>query len=501
MVSDKQFVLRTVKWLSLWICLLALVTVLVSLTLGYEPALPREVLSSSLVRPDAGFVPSPEAPKSWGFAFFTLPLWIAFPLAAVAIVLLELRHAPRANPAGLRVALSADGLPEPIQTGCTSIMACQRSDEQKVRHRMRAVILWLWLLSCVLAASLWLLSFIWTVSYSTQGVRSQTYFRVWMHNGVLRYSEAPFPFVGSGKWDVEACSAWQALLAPRASAYRFGPATDRALLTSLPIRYLPFVSLVLLTAILFWVDRQRWPKGHCQACGYDLTANTSGICPECGTPQDDQPADAGRGPTVPAPHLGRKRVVAAVSLLALAIWAGNIPWTVRRAVIDYVLASGYAKQEFLYHRSLAKARAAIAERPPALERAREAAFDAWNAWGETPEVVQILNTVDDLGAYAALLHQGDAAMDGKQWTQALEAYGKAQQLIASPEAECKSRLAHAYMLLDQARHSISTSNWSRAENELRTSLWYVETSEAPSLLEEVVLNRAHSDSASMPASP
>ena len=26
------------------------------------------------------------------------------------------------------------------------------------------------------------------------------------------------------------------------------------------------------------------PKGHCAACSYDLTGNTSGVCPECGTP-------------------------------------------------------------------------------------------------------------------------------------------------------------------------------------------------------------------------
>jgi hypothetical protein len=28
--------------------------------------------------------------------------------------------------------------------------------------------------------------------------------------------------------------------------------------------------------------RRRPPSGHCQSCGYDLTANASGRCPECG---------------------------------------------------------------------------------------------------------------------------------------------------------------------------------------------------------------------------
>ena len=38
------------------------------------------------------------------------------------------------------------------------------------------------------------------------------------------------------------------------------------------------------TAILFYRDRRRIPPGHCQKCGYNLTGNVSGICPECGEP-------------------------------------------------------------------------------------------------------------------------------------------------------------------------------------------------------------------------
>ena len=29
--------------------------------------------------------------------------------------------------------------------------------------------------------------------------------------------------------------------------------------------------------------RSRYPAGHCRECGYDLTGNVSGVCPECGT--------------------------------------------------------------------------------------------------------------------------------------------------------------------------------------------------------------------------
>jgi hypothetical protein len=44
--------------------------------------------------------------------------------------------------------------------------------------------------------------------------------------------------------------------------------------------------LALGTALLAcrWIFPQWRPPGHCQRCGYDLTGNVSGRCPECGTP-------------------------------------------------------------------------------------------------------------------------------------------------------------------------------------------------------------------------
>ena len=32
-----------------------------------------------------------------------------------------------------------------------------------------------------------------------------------------------------------------------------------------------------------WLRRSTGKTGHCQSCGYSLTGNTSGVCPECGT--------------------------------------------------------------------------------------------------------------------------------------------------------------------------------------------------------------------------
>ncbi len=48
--------------------------------------------------------------------------------------------------------------------------------------------------------------------------------------------------------------------------------------------WLPFVICALPSCLLWWLDRRRTRAGFCVECGYDLTGNVSGRCPECGTP-------------------------------------------------------------------------------------------------------------------------------------------------------------------------------------------------------------------------
>ncbi len=45
---------------------------------------------------------------------------------------------------------------------------------------------------------------------------------------------------------------------------------------------LPVLTIALVACCRFWLDRRRIPPGHCQKCGYNLTGNVSGVCPECG---------------------------------------------------------------------------------------------------------------------------------------------------------------------------------------------------------------------------
>ncbi len=52
---------------------------------------------------------------------------------------------------------------------------------------------------------------------------------------------------------------------------------------SVPLR-LVLVVVGVHTAILWHRDRRRIPPGQCPKCGYDLTLNASGTCPERGKP-------------------------------------------------------------------------------------------------------------------------------------------------------------------------------------------------------------------------
>lgn len=44
-----------------------------------------------------------------------------------------------------------------------------------------------------------------------------------------------------------------------------------------------FLLAAMIPTVLAWERLYRYPPGHCQNCGYNLTGNVSGKCSECGT--------------------------------------------------------------------------------------------------------------------------------------------------------------------------------------------------------------------------
>jgi len=69
--------------------------------------------------------------------------------------------------------------------------------------------------------------------------------------------------------------------APWSKPTPLGPVISTVHMVVIPL-WLPTAFVGALTALLWRRDRRRVPLGRCEWCGYDLTKNESGRCPECG---------------------------------------------------------------------------------------------------------------------------------------------------------------------------------------------------------------------------
>lgn len=56
---------------------------------------------------------------------------------------------------------------------------------------------------------------------------------------------------------------------------------DQEYLLAVPL-WMLLLPLLALTVSAWWIDRSRVRPNQCRRCGYDLTGNVSGRCPECG---------------------------------------------------------------------------------------------------------------------------------------------------------------------------------------------------------------------------
>lgn len=79
-------------------------------------------------------------------------------------------------------------------------------------------------------------------------------------------------------WILIGCSCPFSLAFPYAYAC---PPIERALIAGSLVGLLTGAMVVVFASLLLPTPTAQRP-GHCQACGYSLTGNTSGVCPECG---------------------------------------------------------------------------------------------------------------------------------------------------------------------------------------------------------------------------
>ncbi len=145
-------------------------------------------------------------------------------------------------------------------------------------RRKGRMLKWAGLVLSLLIFRLWVapLPFSWEGSnYNAEvtlpGPRTTTY-RIWFFNGTLAFyvqdESGPIPSVDTFKIPFDRWTPF------------FGQFGRRW--TALVPLWLPLLMVMVPTAILWWRDRRRIPPGHCQKCGYNLTGNVSGTCPECG---------------------------------------------------------------------------------------------------------------------------------------------------------------------------------------------------------------------------
>ena len=81
-----------------------------------------------------------------------------------------------------------------------------------------------------------------------------------------------------GRWESVPC--WE-LYEPAAHSWNVAASIGPRGVTVFVAFWIPLALVGVPTAFLWYRDR-RPPPGRCQQCGYDLTGNVSGVCPECG---------------------------------------------------------------------------------------------------------------------------------------------------------------------------------------------------------------------------
>ena len=152
-----------------------------------------------------------------------------------------------------------------------------RVGHMRRRSRLRRFLKWVGLMTSVLIAVLFVLSLRWTLTMYRSG-----------HGYVLGYgclaAQSTSPSMGTPQ------SGWRFRTsrdpgAPLVRSWRLRVTRPISGVWSVVVPlWMPLFVAAIATAFLWRRDR-RPPPGHCQNCGYDLTGNITGLCPECGIAQ------------------------------------------------------------------------------------------------------------------------------------------------------------------------------------------------------------------------
>ena len=143
------------------------------------------------------------------------------------------------------------------------------------RSRLLRVAKWIGTVICVLSTGA-----VWGNGINVEYVGNTNY--VLVLQGAIHWSGSVNPTANKG-WTVEGAAAstgWSWSLRHGFLWPMIFQPPGRARWLYIPL-WLPFLIVMIPTAFLWLSDRRRPIPGHCR-CGYDLTGNVSGTCPECG---------------------------------------------------------------------------------------------------------------------------------------------------------------------------------------------------------------------------
>lgn len=160
-----------------------------------------------------------------------------------------------------------------------------REPDVRPRSRIRRILKWAGLGTCLVLAVTSVISLRWVVGYRYATSNGWTAWSV--SRGCLNvfYTHAGSPRMMTEKpgWFTSRSLYWMSPFG-HLKMFLLGYQGKFAMyrLVSVPLLP-PAVAIGVATAVFLRRDRRRW-KGYCWECGYDLTGNVSGVCPECGKP-------------------------------------------------------------------------------------------------------------------------------------------------------------------------------------------------------------------------
>jgi len=154
--------------------------------------------------------------------------------------------------------------------------------------RKGRILKWAGLIVSLLVATAWGLSMGWDVYYlrwdkrllARTSVRHRPVFSAALTNGRLGVHRHATWSQGRPDWLVSRAEGPPVWL----PSYRRDAAAEGTRFDIWVPLWIPFLFVALPTGVLWYRDRcRRILPGRCQKCGYNLTGNVSGVCPECGT--------------------------------------------------------------------------------------------------------------------------------------------------------------------------------------------------------------------------